>query len=382
MLPSSSSTSNSDSGRLKGRARQRILGILLWTIGALFLIDFTVGLAFRPPSDPRRTLSSLQNYFEYGRSIEGKLRRIVGSSPELDSPIVKAGWLVKECDVETSTPPGKRGFDVYGMSFSNEIAIRLERLDPRLVSQRFGGPAAPPNHSYACFNRRYQAGLRRAPVQILGVLASSVRRMITVTGLTTSFEQPQPFTYPRYSIRADGQLEGSSSSISTEDDLRVALADPVKWRAFLNDLSSNDAFYERRMFQADIFDYSVLARMFRRAWGQRTLRERTAALHAVEGFSGAPEIAPVLRAMLLDFATKARAAGEHPVVILFEDQGYGRALSAIAAPMLQANGIDFVATSAIVSPDDSGNFVADGHFTPAANEKISYAVIDLLHRAR
>jgi hypothetical protein len=84
--------------------------------------------------------------------------------------------------------------------------------------------------------------------------------------------------------------------------------------------------------------------------------------------------------MLLDFAGKARQAGERPIVILIEDQGYGGSLSAIAVSELRAIRVDFVTTSEIVSPDDSGNFLADGHFTPAADEKIARAVLDLLGR--
>src|SRR5450759_3527853 len=98
MLRSSSSTFSSEHARSKrsnGRARlkRHILGIVLWTIGALILIDAAVGFAFRPPLDPRRAPSSLQRYFDYGRSIEGKLRREVGLTPEQDAAIVRAGWL-------------------------------------------------------------------------------------------------------------------------------------------------------------------------------------------------------------------------------------------------------------------------------------------------
>ena len=84
---------------------------------------------------------------------------------------------------------------------------------------------------------------------------------------------------------------------------------------------------------------------------------------------------------MLDFAANARAAGQHPIVILFEDKGFGTALSAIAAPALRANQIDFVATSAVASPNDSGNFLSDGHFIPAVEEKIARAVLVLLGRA-
>jgi hypothetical protein len=383
MLPSSSSTSNSEPAhpdRQYGHARlrRRVFGVLLWTIAGLVVIDVGVGSAFRMPAEARSEGSSLQNYFNYGRSIEGKLRYLVGKTPEEDAPIVKAGWLLQECDVEKSFPAGKPGFDVYGMSFSGLIADQMTRLDRDLASRQFGGPAAPPSHSYACFLQRFGAKRDLAAVQIVGVLASSVRRMETVSGLTTSFESPMPFSYPRYSLSRDGRLSGHMPSIDSANDLRMALNDSDKWRAFEKDLASNDYFYSRPVFQADVFDHSVIGRMIRRAWGQRLLNERTDALRAADGFSGAPDISRVLGAILVDFAKKARARGTRPIVILIEDRGYGESLSSIAVPTLKANNIEFVATSTVVSPDDSGNFVGDGHFTPAAFEKIARAVLKLL----
>jgi hypothetical protein len=304
----------------------------------------------------------------------------VGSTPEQDAAIVKAGWL-SDCDIATSNSLGKLTFDIYGMSFSNQIADQMIRLDPGLASQSFGGPAAPLNHSYACFIRRVEAKRDRASIQILGILASSIPRMETISGLTTSFEGPEPFTYPRYSLAPDGHLVTYMPSITTQEDLRAALANPMKWQAFLNELAADDYFYAPLVFRADVFDHSVLARMARRAWGQRVMRVRTAALRAADGFSGAPDIAPILRAMLIDFANRARATGERPIVILIEDRGYGGTLSAIAATALRVNHIDFINTSAIVSPTATSNFLSDGHFIPAVNEKIARAMLDLLGRA-
>jgi hypothetical protein len=358
---------------------QRVLLTLLWTIGTLIVMDAVIGFAFRMPAESARA-TSLQRYFDYGRSIEGKLRRYVGSSPDQDAMIVRAGWL-SDCDFPTLVRPGKRMFDIYGMSFSDNIADHLEQLDSNLAGQRFAGPGAPPNHSYACFIRRAQSRVALAPIQILGVLASSIPRMETLSGLTTSFEQPQPFTYPRYFMGLEGRLVDHSSSIKSREDLRAALSNQGKWRAFLDELSSNDAFYVQRIVQADIFDHSVIARMIRRAFGQRTLRMRIAALKPEAGFLGAPGIAPVLDTMLVDFAARSRAAGLRPIVILFEDRGFGTALSAIAAPVLRANRIDFVATSSIASPNDSANFIADGHFTPLVEERIARAVLALLNGA-
>jgi hypothetical protein len=380
MPPFSSSISNFKPRRRRitqGRLLGRALSILLWTTGALILMDAAVGFVL--PAAPGPT-ATMQRYFDYGRSIEGKLRRYVGSSPDQDAEIMRAGWL-NECEVATFSRPGKVMFDIYGMSFSNNIADHLEQLDSRLAGQRFAGPAAPPNHSYACFIRRVRMGLQRAPIQILGILASSIPRMETLSGLTTSFEAPQPFTYPRYSLTPDGRLFEHWSSIKSQEELHAALSDPTKWRTFLNELATDDAFYVQGLVKADVFDHSTLARMIRRAWAQRSFRNRVAALRPSSGFSGASDIAPVLVAMLLDFATTTRAAGGRPIVILIEDSGYGTALSSMVTPVLKANRIDFVATSGIASPTDSGNFVGSGHFTPAVDEKIARAVLNLLGQA-
>jgi hypothetical protein len=384
MLPPSSSTSSSDAARSDrhyghARLRMRVLMVLLWTMAGLVAMDVAIGLAFRMPADARKEGSSLQNYFNYGRSIEGKLHYLVGRTAEEDAPIVTAGWLAQECDVDRGLPSGKLGFDIYGMSFTGYIADKMTALDSHLASREFGGPAAPPNHSYACFLRRFEAKRDLAPIQIIGVLASSVRRMQTIGGLTTSFESPMPFSYPRYSLSGDGRLLSHMPLIESASDLRAALNDSAKWHAFEQDLASNDYFYSRPMFQADVFDFSVTARMIRRAWGQRFLNKRTDALRAADDYSAAPDIPRVLGAMLVDFAMKARARGTRPVVILIEDRGSGESLSAIAVPTLKANDIEFVATSTIVSPNDSANFVGDGHFTSGAFETIARSVLKLLH---
>jgi hypothetical protein len=65
-------------------------------------------------------------------------------------------------------------------------------------------------------------------------------------------------------------------------------------------------------------------------------------------------------------------------VILIEDRGYGGTISAPVVPMLRANGIEYISTSTIVAPDDSGNFVADGHFTPAGFAKIARAALTVV----
>ena len=112
----------------------------------------------------------------------------------------------------------------------------------------------------------------------------------------------------------------------------------------------------------------------------RNIKRKLARLSDDLKLLSAPDIVPVLRAMLLDFARKARERESRPIVILIEDRGYGETISVPVVPTLRANGIEFISTSTIVAPNDSGNFVADGHFTSAAFEKIARAVLSSLDR--
>lgn len=360
--------------------RYRFFATILSMIMSLVALDIVIGFAFRPPDDPLAIPTTLQAYFDYGRSVEGKLRRMVGVDDAHDAPIVEAGWLARDCTRSTSIPRGKLGIDVYGNSFSQAIAEQMERLDPGLAFTHFGGPGAPPNHSYACFVQRNESGHAAAPVQIIGVLAGTLRRMLTIGGLTTSFEQPQPFAYPRFTISSDGHLVPHWASIQSPDELRSALADRIKWRAFLDELSQLDAFYAPEIVSANFADHSVLLRLIRRAWGQRVLRERTASLHLESGFSAAPEIALVLRAILVDFAERARAFDQRPIVILMEDRGNGGLLSDMLRATLEQDHIEFIATGKIIQADDPHNFVPDGHFTSAAFSEIARAMLRLMNR--
>lgn len=359
---------------------QRVLTTLLWTVGLLAVIDMAVGWTFQLPVDPRQKPSMMQRYFDYGRSIEGKLRHQTGPTPDRDAPMLQAGWLTKECGGEAATPAGQFGVDLYGMSFSSKIAAEMTKLDPGVTVHSFAGPGASPNFSFACFQHRRATGRELAPVQIFSVLASSLPRLQTVSGLTTSFEEPAPFTYPRYRVGAGGRLLETAPGVQTADEFHAILADPVRWQAYLDHLAAQDAFYQPWLIRADIFDHSVIGRMIRRAWGQQHKRALVAALRADEGFAGAPEIPQVLGAILRDFAANARKAGARPVVLLIEDQGIGTALSKVAGPMLAADGIEFLATSTIASPRDTQNFITDGHFTAPVSVKIARALLTMLGR--
>jgi hypothetical protein len=349
-----------------------------WTIAALAVLDVAIGLAFRMPQGNAAAPSSMQRYFDYGTSTGTKLRRMVGPTERDDAFNMRIGWLPAECGKRPEPATGQIGVDVYGSSFSEHIAHLLQELEPTLHVENFFGPQAPTSWSYTCFRQRDDADQSKAKFVTIGVLGSALRRMLTQTGSTTSFENPQPFTYPRYSVSREGGLVAAWPTIRSQADLRAALADDGKWRAFRAGLSRHDRFYSPLLFSGAWADASVTLRMIRRAYGQHEIRKLTDDMRARDGFSGAPEMKRALEAMIQDIGQRTRARVKIPIFVLFEDRGFGTTLTDTFAPMLAARGIPYVASSALASSDNPANFISDGHFTPEVERKIAMAVLDVM----
>src|SRR5438874_13769206 len=82
------------------RRRVRDAGtVALWMIGFLIVADIAIDIVFRMPSDPRTEPTSMQAYFDYGRSLEGKLRRMVADTDDASNPLALAGWIVRRAPV-------------------------------------------------------------------------------------------------------------------------------------------------------------------------------------------------------------------------------------------------------------------------------------------
>jgi hypothetical protein len=388
MRPSSSSTSSSDRRAQRATAAhgRAVLQIVGWAIAFVALIDLAVNLAFPLPPDPRQRPGMLANYFDYGRSVEGKLRRTLGPDDVHASDVSVAGWLDRECGRAIASESGRTTIAFYGMSFSNDVGEALAKMDPAVEPAFFAGPSAPPSHSLACF-RMQQAHAAAAhddhsSVQVLGILASSVKGLLSMTGATTGFEAPAPFTYPRYRVAADGRLQEEQPLVRSTDDWRRTLADPVRWRAFRRQLTAGDAFYDPLLFEQNWYDRSSLLRMMRRGYAQQHTRALANAVLGPDGYSERMETARLLGAVALDFARRSRAAGKRPVVLLLHDGNSGDALFRLLSPLLAAEAVDHVSTHEVAPTSNPANFVGDGHFTPEANRRIAAELRKVLARSR
>ncbi len=354
------------------------LAVSLWTLVSLVALDIALGAMSRMPADPRVEPSALQRYFNYGRSIEGKLRALIKPDDERSGPIVVAGWIDSDCRRTVPNVKGKLGISIFGNSFSGQLSDSLRKLDPAVDVEEYLGPGAPVNHSYACFVSENTFGDDRHDIQIIGVTASTLPRMETIWGVTTSFEYLQPFTFPRYRLGPAGNLIAHEPSVRSPDDLRRILSDRAKWDDWLAELKANDYFYVHALTAEDPADRSVIARMIRRGFGQYVSRRRAAKLQRNDGKFDAPDIVNVLPKLIGSFAKLARESGKRPIVVLFEEYGYGGVLMPLLRATLAHDRIEYVYSGNIVPANNLRNYAPDGHFSPESNAKIATALLKLI----
>ncbi len=358
--------------------RSDLLRTALWTMLALVVLDAALGFVFRMPADPRLAPSGLEQYFDFGRSIETKLDRLVASADSLAAPVAHPGWLAPDAlDPDSSLAPGQRRMTVYGQSFSYAIGESAAAAAPVLRFRARGGPASPASHLYATW--RVDRRRVHSDVAVLGVLASSVRGMDATTAATWMFESPYPYTYPRWRPSGDS-LAGDWPTVRSLPQLRATLRDPAALAAWRRELAAHDAWFDARLFSGRFADRSVLLRFLRRAWAQRQQRMHTASLHGPAGFRADAEAVEVLRRMVVTFARDVRADGGVPVVVVVNDRGYDDHLWRVLEGPLRAGHVPFVSTHALAPATDASNFVADGHLVGAANRRVGEAVARAIAR--
>ncbi len=373
MRRSSSSISSSE------RRRRAVFATLSWTFLCVVALDVALGTIFRYPDDNQREPTLLQRYFDYGRSVEGKLHRILGSSERDAAPIAYAGWLERTCTASIEPVAGRVGLTVYGMSFSDHVGHELEALDPSMAVSFRSGPSASLNHSYTCFRMLHDARHDPNQVQVMGVLASSVDRMTTLTGMTTSFEAPMPYTYPRYRLADDGALLSEQPLITSPDQMRQ----PLVWAAFERQLARDDAFYDPLLMRQNVADDSTLMRLLRRAYAQHAGATRRSEWTLSGTRSDAShDVGPLMSALLIDFARRTRDEGKIPLVILFQDRPGIDDLYRSLGPALREAGVPFVSTHTIVPTTNPGNFLPDSHFTPAGDRLVAAHVLACIRALR
>jgi hypothetical protein len=355
-----------------------MVSTVVWMVIVLAAFDIGVNLVFPYPSDPAQTeVSTTIRYFDYGRSIEGKFLRQIGPTDETSSSLAQAGWLadLSAKDGQARLGPGHTLISFYGMSFAGNVAEEINRIDPTIDLRLLLGPATPPNHTYEVYLR--DQGKQRSDVLVFGILASSVAAMDSMSGAGLGTDFPAPYTFPLFTLE-QGRLAKIEPMVQSLSELRATLGKAQRRRAYLDQLYRHDGFVTPAIFEASFLDRSALCRLVRRAYATSYQSQRRSRIHGQNGFSPGWDKIPVLEAMLVEFGKSAKAGGQLPFVILFQDKGYGDHLYRLLKAKLEANAIPFVSTHDVAPASDLSNFVDNGHFTEEANHRISLRVLEAI----
>ena len=361
---------------------QELVKVGLGFIATLIALDLAINLLFPYPTDPLNVSPGAMNlYFDYGRSIEGKVSRQMGKTDDTTAPIARAGWLDSHLgEHEAVQPaPGKNLLvAIYGMSFAEHVGQAMTKLDPNITLRIVAGPSAPPNFSFAAYEA--DRGHHQANVAILGILASSVKGMGAMTGMTWGAEVPAPYTFPKYTLENE-RLQALRPKIGSLAELRTALHQPQQRNAFVDQLRTSDQFFDSFVFEKNLLDASAIVRMIRRAWAKSHQDSITSQIHTATGFNPHWDQTSVLKHMVEEFAATAKQDGKLPIVLLFNDQGYDDHLYRLLKPTVEQNQIPFVSSHEVAPATDRGNFVGDGHFTPAVDQRLAKKVLAVVNGA-
>lgn len=349
--------------------------IVAWSLAWLLATDVAVNLAFGVRGGTAQA-SGLSRYFEYGRSVEGKLARMVAADPKTGGQLISTGWIDPTILASKPSRP-QAGHDllvaVYGPSFALNAANEAAKLDSRITIRDVGGPNAPPSHSYAAY--KSDAPLRKADVAVFGILSSGVPLMGSLSGLVWLFESPAPYTFPRYRVSGSELIE-ELPTLRTEADFRRAFGNgSAEWAAFKDQLRRSDRGYDRFTFDASIADSSSVVRLVRRGWVAHRQPYEDGVYDPITGFNVEAEEVRALRAMLVDLKRRTCERGERLVVLLLHTQRQSDHLHRALQSTLTQAGVDYVSTHTLFSANDARNFVPDGHYTHEANAELAKALL-------
>lgn len=364
--PSSSISSSRDPA-----TPRRGLAVLLWTLVGLAAIDILVNFLFAYPDDPKASsATSAQLYFDYGRSIEGKLARITRADRDETAPITLAGWyepLVAQQDRRDD----RQTVSFYGMSHAMLLADAMARTSALHSPRKVGAPGATANWAFGAFLRDEERG--RSKAAVLAIMSMTVPMITTMSAMTWNDAFPMPYTSDRFIISKDG-FQVARPPFESFEDYVAHFEDSEKWISARSRIKAFDPMYDDLLVRRNVFDHSAIARLWRRAYAQR--RDRLARERSIGRFgfeNGSEEIA-LAREIVKRFAQVCRREGIIPVIYIVNNFGYSDHLYRALEPTLAGNDIPYVSSHDLVSPSDPRGYLPDTHFSRANDDRLAQAV--------
>ncbi|MEM7768690.1 MAG: hypothetical protein AAF253_14590 [Pseudomonadota bacterium] len=330
------------------------------TLLMLALMDAGVAAVLHT-AEAQGRLGGLVQYFEYGRSVPGKLQRWK-ERPDMPGNLYEVAWrrnIIADSaeDFAGEVSDASSTVRAYGMSFVNNILRQAVELDSDLGVDIHSGPAAPPNFTYALFLED-RTNRRPGDIVVLGVLASSIPAMAAMSNRSWLFEQPAPFTYPVFRPSGD-ELERIDPLVSSAAEERALAETPKHAAAWRQQMAEEDAFASPFSFGAPVLDHSPFARLARRSLAIGHIDRTERNLLASERL----DLGKTLRRLIHRFAEIAREDGQSPMVFLIQTRDPSDAdILAMARPALERYAIPYLATAEHFDPRDPAGFLDDGHY--------------------
>jgi hypothetical protein len=378
MNPPNSFISNSDRTTLHRIAPA--IQIAVWVLIGLITIDILINYLLAYPSDPKVTNPPLlRRYFEYGRSIEGRLLRMTRIERSQTAPITLSGWYDHLPIVEFSSEPPKPIVSFYGMSHAERLGFALGRTSDRFTPRIIAAPGATSNWAYGAYLRDRGGGKSRAVV--LAFMSLNFPMITTLSAMTWNLDMPMPYTADGFYLNGN-QLRVIHPPYTSFEGYAKALSDRNEWSAVRDFFAENDPMYNSFMMRSNVLDHSSLFRLVRRAYGQRLLRSARKAVLDATGFRPDSEQVKVAHAIVHEFAKQARNDGMIPVIFIINNLGYSDYLYKALRPILDADNIPYLSSHSIVSPDDPRGYLPDSHFADEIDDKLAAALVTLVSDSR
>lgn len=386
----SSSTFNSKPERGLGLGWNVVPLLLIvgWTVAGLVAVDTLIAVAFSYPSDPTVLPSRLQSFFEYGQSTETALKRMTRSDPSKTAPITLAGWydplVVKTSqDGQTSRSAptsAKPVVTIYGGSHSVRLAYALGRVSKEFSFRSIGAPGATSNWSYGAYLRDRKSYKGNTAV----VLTFNTDLLPSITSFSPAIwnsDAPKPYTGDRFYVH-HGKLGVIHAPYTSFAGYTRTLSDPTAWRHTVDFFAKNDPLFNSISFRASILDHSPLARLARRAYNTQEHKLDQRAVLDQRSFRPDSEAVKVGRAIIREFAARARLDGTVPIIYLVNNMGYSDVLFRALKPALDADHVPYVSSHDFVPPNNPNGYLPDSHFTDANDEKLAMALARVVDSAR
>lgn len=355
---------------------------LAFVVAYLVVLDVSINVMFNYPRDPQAIASGLQRYFEFGRSVEGKLERMTGREDAESAQTIPRGWV--ESEVYRNLVSQKQNDNdvlvaAYGMSHTGLLVDAIDELDDRFLIRAITAPGAPPNWSFAAFGADRQR--RKADVAILGVMTDGVPGLSSTSGSTLNFDQPYAYSYPRFRI-VDDELTAATPPFLDVVQYRSQFFDPDQWAEYREWLRANDKYFDALLYRASFLDHSALARLLRRAYASAQINRKRGEVLSGDGFNSTSEEVQVLVRIVSEFARDAREDGSLPIVYLVNNQGRGDHLFRLLLPVLEDDEIPYLSTHAIAPPSDPRMFLdRNSHFIPEKDTELAREIIRIVEEA-